>query len=155
VVSPNIVDQDADHCQVVWRNLFVTYTVGPATEHNIIRLCSNLRAFFAGTERAGFALITNDTTRPPDVASRRKVVEVFRQHQARLAGVAICIEAVGFTSAILRAVTSALFVLEQHGLPVKFFGSTNDAGPWLASTTGLPLREVLYAFKFARNTVGR
>lgn len=135
--SPRVVDGDAKHCQIVHRNLFLTYTVGPATGANIESLVRNFDAFAASSPRpVGFVLVTKASTRPPEAEHRRAVQNLMNRNAEKIACVAMCIEASGFSGSIIRSVAAAIFVLPNPGYPVKFFSNPEEAAGWVAERAG-------------------
>lgn len=147
-----VYDRDDLHAQLAWRRLYVCYTVGPATPANIDSLVRNFRKFaIRTTGPIGFALLTRQTTKPPDGEARKKVQDCFATFRDRLQCVAICIEADGFTGAIIRSVASSLFVLSQPGLNVKFFSKTADSIPWVAEALSLESTNVGRTYSHVRS----
>jgi hypothetical protein len=135
------MDRDADHCQLVLNNIFLTYSVGVATRPNIESMVSNLEKFFSQLEagkQGVYVLVTKGTARPPPQHTRALVARVFSEHAQKLAAVAVVIEVPGFSGAALRVVASTLFVLAQRRLPVKFFGEAAASGAWVAEKAGAP-----------------
>ncbi len=154
-IKPELKDSDAKHCQVTWEKLYVCYAIGEASTANIEKLCRNLDMFARQQRGIAFVLATRDTTRPPSEESRRLVRQVFTRNRDNIACVAICVEAVGFSSAIIRAVTSALFVLSQPGLKVRFFSSMNESVPWVAESVGMATQDVRSVYYYCREIVGQ
>lgn len=134
------MDRDADHCQLVLGNIFLTYSVGMATSRNIESMVANLEVFFAqlGGRRGVYVLVTKGTARPPPASTRAVVARVISEHAHQLAALAVVIEVPGFSGAALRAVASTLFLLAQRKVPVKFFGEAAEAGEWVAEKAGAP-----------------
>ena len=98
-------------------------------------------------------LATKADTRPPAAEHRRLVQDVMNRNAAKIACVAMCIEATGFTGSIIRSVASAIFVLPNPGYPVKFFSTPQEATPWVARSTGLPASKVEAVIQFATKRV--
>jgi hypothetical protein len=154
--TPRVVDQDGEHCQLVWEHVFLTYTIGPATDQNIASLVKNLERFFAGllaNRRGAFVLITRSSTRPPDSAARRQVQQVIERHVEKLAGIAVVIESSGFVNAIIRTVASSLFLIAPKTLPLKFFSTYPECASWVAERTGESATALCDLMQFAKRTV--
>lgn len=151
-----IADRDANHCQLILGNIFLTYTVGVASDANINSLVTNLERFLnllPARTKGGYVLVTTKTTRPPEGQARKLVEEVFARHSAKLGAVAIVVESTGFSSAILRAVASSLFLLSQRNLPVKFFSQYADAVPWICDSTAARSEDLERLLRRARELV--
>lgn len=152
--QPEIVDADDLHCQLTHRGLFLTYTVGPASEANIRSLVANFDRFARQSmEPVAFMLATKASSRPPEAEQRRMVQDVMNRHAKKIACVAMCIEAGGFTGSIIRSVAAAIFVLPNPGYPVKFFSSPTEATAWVARAIGITANEVQSTVQFAMDHV--
>jgi len=154
--APRIVEQDSEHCQVVLQNVFLTYTIGPATDGNIAALVDQLERFFAGlpaNQKGAFVLVTRSSTRPPNSAARRRVQQVIEHHVEQLAGIAVVIESTGFANAIIRTVASSLFLIAPKKLPLKFFSNTVECVAWVTERTGVSALALQELVRFAKQTV--
>jgi hypothetical protein len=152
------VDRDADHCQLVLGNIFLTYSVGLATTRNIESMVQNLEQFFSQLEpgrRGVYVLVTKGTARPPPASTRAVVARVFSEHSHQLAALAVVIEVPGFSGAALRAVASTLFVLAQRKVPVKFFGEGAASAEWVSEKAGAPRDSMERLLAQAHSIVGR
>ena len=153
-IQPIVVACDTSHCQVRHKNLYVTYAYAGAAKHQIDLLVRNLDAFLSHTrDRAGFVLITEGGSRPPDVEQRRLVTATLSRHSHKLAGVAVCIGAEGFVGSAIRSVASAIFLLPSRGYPVRFFARDQEPCSWLAPLLGMPLEDVERVIKLAISQV--
>lgn len=149
-----VVDSDDLHCQLTRRNLFLTYTVGPATGSNIQSLVRNFDRFAKESPGpVGFMLATKASTRPPEAEHRRMVQDVMNRNAEKIACVAMCIEATGFTGSIIRSVAAAIFILPNPGYPVKFFSTPAEAVPWVARSVDLSARDVQEMLQLAMSEV--
>jgi hypothetical protein len=152
------MDRDADHCQLVLGNIFLTYSVGTATQRNIESMVKNLELFFSQLQegdRGVYVLVTKGTAKPPPASTRAVVARVFSEHAQKLAALAVVIEVPGFAGAALRAVASTLFVLAQRKVPVRFFGEGAASAAWVSEKADAPPDSMDRLLKQAYTFVGR
>lgn len=148
-----VVAQTEDHTQVVLGNVFLTYTLGPATHVNMERLARNLDRFFGslGARQGVFLLITKAGATPPDPESRRLLEAVLNRHRDRVSGTGVLIDAPGFYGATLRAAATTLFMLMARSSRVSFFADETAVATWAAEKSGMPMASVLRLIRQAEH----
>lgn len=148
--KPRVLELDASHCQTVYGNIFVLYTLAEASSENIDKLVENFDAFAKeATGPVGCVLITSIDTRPPEGEDRKKVTGIWGKHSAKLQGLAIVLQAKGFKGAVIRSVAAGIFVMPNPGFPTKFFGKPYECEKWMATKTQIPESKVHDAIEFA------
>jgi hypothetical protein len=85
-------------------------------------------------ERPGVCLLggARGMTAIPEPATRRLAAGFIRRISARARAGAFAIEDTGFRAAATRAVVTGLLALARPTVPVRIFGSREDAIGWLA-----------------------
>lgn len=153
-IQPLVIACDTTHCQVRHKNLYVTYAYAGADARRMELLVRNLDAFLShARDKAGFVLITEGGSRPPDLEQRRLLTSTLSRHAHKLGGIAVCIGAEGFIGSAIRSVASAIFLLPSRGYPVRFFARDEDPCAWLAPLLHMPVQDVEGVIKFAISQV--
>ena len=84
---------------------------------------------------AGFLCVVEETCSPmPNDELRRASGEMVASHGARLACLALVVEATGFSAAVIRGVITGMLVFVRLGsdIPVAVFSNIRDAVPWMS-----------------------
>jgi RNA polymerase sigma-70 factor (ECF subfamily) len=97
-------------------------TVGPS----LIERCGGTVSYFASVE---------DSVRPPELAARKRIVEVLDMWGSRIVAYATVMNGRG--AWIARPIMSGLLVLIRPRFPMQFFGSVPDAARWLCTRFAL------------------
>ena len=147
---PRVVELDAGHCQCVYDNLFVLYTLAEASPDNIRKVVLNIDRFATSASGPiGIIMITSVDTRPPGGDDRRAVTDVLRKHSGKLQGLAVILQAGGFKGAVIRSVAAGIFVMPNPGFPTKFFGKPMECTTWMAGRVGATAGKVQDAIDYA------
>lgn len=139
-----IWDRDLDHVQASNGPVFYTYTRGTARSENIRSMVKNLDRFAA--ENPGkFSYLFHVTSgaKPPSGDDRSETTAAFNRHAERLNGVAVVIEASGFSGSVLRSAVTMVFSFYRKGFELKTFEDLASAASWLAAKQNLRPEQVL------------
>jgi hypothetical protein len=114
-------------CAVVWRK--------SVTKQRFELQRSGLAAVVdRHRDGAGFMCVVEETSWPvPNDELRRASGEMVASHGARLACLALVVEATGFSAAVIRGTITGMlpFVRLGSGIPVAVFSNIRDAVPWM------------------------
>jgi hypothetical protein len=136
--------KDSDQILASAGTTLYMYAPGSANSDHLRLLADTLGDFAeACPERFGFLLHLTKVSAPPPAEDRHRIREAFNRVGARLAGIAIVVEAEGFTGSVLRSAVTTVFVMNRGGFRSKVFPEVNAAAAWLAVQQGVESRQVL------------
>ena len=140
-------DLDADHIQVSEGRVFYTFSSGAATHANMKSMIRNVHDFVHASDLpVGYVLHLSSNARPPISQDRDRATAMFNACGTRLAGVALVVDASGFTGALLRGASNAVFIMQRRAFTPRVFESIQDAADWLAPKVNmLPAQVVMLA----------
>ena len=140
----HVWDIDSGHVQASSQRVYYTYSRAEASPRNIDSMVANLEDFVRASKRpVGYLLQLSAKARPPSAADRNRVTQMFNDCAYRLAGVAVVVEAEGFSGALLRSALTTVFTISRKGFVVRIFASVKDAAGWLASSLGTEASDIV------------
>jgi hypothetical protein len=143
---------DRHHIQVSEQRIFYTWSEDQASPENIRAMIQNLYDFCAANQPPmGYILHLATTARPPSAEDRIRSTEAFNRCAARLAGVAIVLDAKGFAGALLRSAVNAVFFIKRQGFTPRVFESVHLAADWLGAKTFTPSGNIVELARYARD----
>lgn len=150
----HVWDHDADHVQASLDRVYYTYTRGNASRQNIDSMVRNLDQFVRQTnEPIGYVFHVVAGAKPPSDEDRERVTQMFNKHGTRLLGVAVVVEAAGFSGAMLRGAVAMVFTLTRKGFQSKTFEDTAGAAGWISTLAGGSPSELQLFMNQARGIV--
>ena len=140
-----IWEQDDSHVQVSFGNVFYTYTRGSADSGRIASMVRSLEQILKErpSEKIGYLFHVVAGASPPSSEDRERVTEMFNKHASRLSGVAVVVEAAGFSGAMLRSAVTMVFVMTRRGFESRTFEDVHMAAGWRAPRVGMPAGEIV------------
>lgn len=151
-----IWDTDTGHIQVSEDRVYYTCSIGGASSQNIASLVHNVREFVrASDEPVAFILHVSGTARPPSGEDRRRATEAFNACAPRLAGVALVVDATGFSGALLRSALTMVFMIARKGFAARIFENITDATDWLGPLVDMEPKAILSLVRSAREQLER
>ena len=137
-------DQDEEHVQASFGPIFYTRTIGKAKPSNVRSMVANFHNFVRESEGpVGYILHLGADSTPPDGEDRPKVSDMFNRNAARLAGVAIVIDAQGFKGAMIRSTVTMAFSIARRGYESSTFDDVIKAAGWLSPRVNMSPSEVI------------
>jgi hypothetical protein len=151
-MTTKIWEQDESHVQCSFGNVFYTYTRGNASPERITKMVRSLDAFLKEHRggKVGYLFHVVAGASPPSNEDRERVTEMFNKQSERLAGVAVVVEAAGFSGAMLRSAVTMVFVMTRRGFESRTFEDVHSAAAWLAPRCGTTANEIVRAAGEAR-----
>lgn len=139
-----IWDQDDEHVQASFGPLFYTRTIGVAKPANVRTMVANLNTFARESEcQIGYILHLGANSTPPDGDDRPRVWDMFNRNAARLAGVAIVVDAQGFKGSMIRSTVTMAFSISRRGYESSIVDDMVKASSWLGPRLGMSQSEIL------------
>ncbi|HET9959126.1 MAG TPA: hypothetical protein VFQ61_31765 [Polyangiaceae bacterium] len=151
-----IWDLDTNHVQATQGQVFYTYSKGEASSSNIRSMVNNLDAFARETKLPiGYVLHLVSSAKPPASEDRELTTAMFNRHAGRITGLAVVIEADGFTGAALRSAVTMVFMMTCRGFPTRTFPNIRAAADWLAERQRVPAAEIIRLSEEAHGALRR
>ena len=139
-----IWDQDDEHVQASFGPVFYTRTIGVAKSANIRTMVANLNSFVRESEgQVAYILHLGENSTPPDGEDRPKVWDMFNRSAARLAGVAIVIDAKGFKGSMIRSTVTMAFSISRRGYESSIVEDMIKASSWIGPRVSMSQSEIL------------
>jgi hypothetical protein len=132
-----VVAETANVCVVIWR--------GAVTRIPFEKQSSGLAMVVdRHPGNAGFLVVIEPTTKPPEDELRRASTQMLQAHGDRLNCVACVIEGQGFRASVARGVVSGMLLMTRHRhSPVSFPPNVRAGATWMSEYVRIPSVDAL------------
>jgi hypothetical protein len=126
------VYQDAQHVISVCENAVLTYS-SHAPNPSFLDAWTRTVELVTEQFQGGLLAITmiNPRAHAPDDVSKAHIKRTVLRHAARITAFAYVVEGEGFGAAGVRSALSLISFAARYPFPLKVFGHTEDAVPWM------------------------
>jgi hypothetical protein len=126
-----------DHCVALCGNLMIFVALDDP-QPSVVRLLPGfirtLKAQAPGP--IGFLVVLPPDNPPPKEEARKTIKDVFNLMNEGMSFGAMAIEMTGFAAAGQRSVVNLILLAVRPKIPVKMFGSVEEAGQWMNTKQG-------------------
>jgi hypothetical protein len=134
----DVISENARRRYVAAHSILVQHFLGPPTAFDIAVLDAAITNGIATFGRVSLISIVDWSDRSLEADTRRHTVELLKRHDATLVGVALVINAPGFSGTLARTVAAGRTWVARARAPRKVFPGLSEALQWLSTLLGQP-----------------